>query len=178
MNTSGVLKQLFAVYPNAKISDATIAMYVRILQDIPADELQVVVDQAVCNSNGFLPDPGQLRKLYKGFTSIGRQSYSEAWESVQRAIRGVGSYGVPKFQNDFTATAVRRIGWKELCASENKGNDLARFRDIYNDLVAREDYDQNLLPATRELADKMIKRLPTAGYAGLLVDTEGKNEAD
>jgi len=176
MNTSGVLKQLFAVYPNAKVSEATIAMYVRILQDIPTEELQVVVDQAVCNSNGFLPDPGQLRRLYKGFTAIGRQSYSEAWESVQRAIRGVGAYGVPKFQNDFTATVVRRMGWKELCASENPGNDLARFRDIYNDLVAREDYDQNLLPATRELADRMIKRL-SVGSSGLLLEDHGGDDA-
>lgn len=136
----------------------------------------MVVDQAVCNSNGFLPDPGQLRRLYKGFTSIGRPSYSEAWESVQKAIRGVGSYGTPKFKNDLTATVVRRMGWKELCASENPGNDLARFRDIYNDLVAREDYDQNLLPATRELADKMIKRLlPGASYAGLLEDNGGED---
>lgn len=175
MNTSGVLKQLFAVYPNAKVSEATIAMYVRILQDIPVEDLQVVVDQAICNSNGFLPDPGQLRRLYKSFTSIGRQSYSEAWESVQRAIRGVGPYGIPKFKNELTATVVRRMGWKELCASENQGNDLARFRDIYNDLVTREDYDQNLLPSTRELADKMIKRLPMAAYAGQLEDSGGED---
>ena len=45
--TAFVLKQLFAAYPNTQVPDGTVAIYMRLLQDIPLDELQVVVDQCI-----------------------------------------------------------------------------------------------------------------------------------
>ncbi len=153
VNAGMVLKQLFAAYPNTEVTPETIAMYMRLLKDIAPEDLQVVVDQAIATSK-FLPTIAELRDMHHGLRHISRLSWVEAWDSVQREMRRIGSYGVPHFDDELTTRAVRAMGWKTLCASENAMADRAQFRDMYNTLLARVDSDQKLLPQARELAGR------------------------
>ena len=151
MNIGPILKQLFAAFPNTQISEGTVAVYMRLLADIPPESLQVAVDQAIATCR-FLPTVAELRDTLHGLSAIGQLSWGEAWEDVQKEMRRIGSYGVPQFSSELTGAVVRSMGWKTLCASENQQTDRAQFRDMYNALAARRDGEQKLLPQAREYA--------------------------
>ena len=161
MNIGPILKQLFAAFPNTQISDGTVAVYMRLLSDIPPEALQIAVDQAIATSK-FLPTVAELRDTLHGLTAIGQPSWGEAWETVQREMRRVGSYGLPQFADPLTVAVVRSMGWKTLCASENQATDRAQFRDMYNALAARREGEQKLLPQAREWASENSRMLPVS----------------
>lgn len=61
-------------------------------------------------------------------------SWSDGWEQLIRAIRHFGYYQQEEAfasMDDITRTVVRRLGWKELCMSENLIADRANFRMAY-----------------------------------------------
>jgi len=153
MDTLSVLAQLFACYPNTEVGKETTAMYVRLLSDIPPDELQTVVDQAVATCR-FLPTIAELRDMRHSLQHANRLTWADAWDSVQREIKRVGSYSTPHFDDPLTERAVKAMGWKALCASENPATDRAQFRDMYNALAGREETMQKLLPQAREYAER------------------------
>lgn len=152
-STLTVLAQLFACYPNTEVGRETTAMYVRLLQDIPPDELQTVVDQAVATCR-FLPTIAELRDMRHSLQNANRLTWAEAWDSVQREIRRVGSYSTPRFDDELTERTVKAMGWKSLCASENPATDRAQFRDMYNAMAGRQETAQKLLPQARELVER------------------------
>jgi len=159
MTVGFVLKELFAAFPNTQASNGTIAVYMRLLKDIPVEDLQTIVDQAIATCK-FMPTVAELRDIHHGLRHIDRLSWTEGWDTVQSEMRRIGSYGVPKFDDDLTARVVHAMGWKTLCASENAAIDRAQFRDMYTALAARQDTDQKLLPQARALA---------ARYNGLMI---------
>lgn len=149
--TLTILEQLFACYPNTEVGKQTTAMYVRLLSDIPPDELQTVVDQAVATCR-FLPTIAELRDMRHNLANMGRLTWADAWDNVQREIRRIGSYSTPHFDDELTARCVHAMGWKALCASENAATDRAQFRDMYNAMAGRAESEQKLLPQARQLA--------------------------
>ena len=153
MTITTILRQLFAAYPSVQATPETIAMYVRLLSDIPPDELQTVVDQAVATCR-FLPTIAELRDMRHSLQHANRLTWADAWDSVQREIKRIGSYGTPHFDDALTERAVKAMGWKALCASENPATDRAQFRDMYNALAGREESVQKLLPQAREYAER------------------------
>ncbi len=159
MNIGSVLKQLFSAFPNVQVTMETTAVYMRLLKDIPVEDLQVIVDQAVATCK-YLPTVAELRDLHHGLQNRGRLSWTEAWESVQREMRRIGSYGVPVFSDPLTTRVVAAIGWRNLCISETQMADRAHFRDAYQALVARGDFDAKLLPQARMLATRSTGLVP------------------
>ena len=145
MGVQGILKQLFAAYPQAQVSAETVAVYLRLLADVPPADLQVAVDQAIVNSR-FLPTVAELRDALLNLRQVERPSWTEAWDEVTRELRRVGSWGVPQFASPWTAQIVRAMGWRELCQSENPQTDRAQFRDLFNALATRQDQVGRLLP--------------------------------
>jgi hypothetical protein len=153
MNSLGILNQMFSAYPNTPISEEGIVVYVRLLQDIPTADLQTVVDQAIATFK-FPPTIAEIRDMYHGLQHVDQLSWTEAWETVQKEIRRIGSWGVPQFTDSLTTRVVQAMGWKTLCASDNPGTDRAQFRDMYVALAGRQTGEQKLLPQARELADR------------------------
>lgn len=62
MDTLNILQQLFEAFPNNKATEATAAVYYRLLRDIPADQLQAIVDAAISTSK-FLPTVAELKTM-------------------------------------------------------------------------------------------------------------------
>lgn len=164
-----VLAQLFSAYPNSQATKETVFMYDRLLKDIPPTELQVVVDQAVAESE-FLPTIARLRDMHRRLGNITLTTWEAGWEKVLKEIRRIGIYGTPVFDDEYTTQTVRTMGWRELCLSENQAVDRAQFRDIYTNLAARQDGLDKLLPQARRLAvGKMQERglLPVGKLLGV-----------
>lgn len=156
MSQISILRQLVAAYPNSQATVETIAVYDRLLSDIPPDDLQTVVDQSIAECK-FLPTVAELRERFHALTrTLGQPSASEAWGDVMAQIRAVGYIGTPYFANDVTAQVVRHLGWRDLCASENAVADRAHFMRMYDQLVERGNAVHKLLPQAREMAERRI----------------------
>jgi hypothetical protein len=155
MTITTILRQLFAAYPNSQATPETIAVYVRILSDIPPADLQTVVDQAVA-TNKFLPTIAELRDAYHSLQHADRPTWADGWDAVQKEIRRIGSYSTPKFDDPITAKVVEAMGWKTLCAAltENVATDRAQFRQMYEGYASRQERDEKLLPQARQLAER------------------------
>ena len=159
INRAGVMAQLFSCYPNTQVTTETTSMYDRLLADIPTDELQTVVDQAIAESE-FLPTIAKLREMYRKLDSIGRLTWADAWEAVQKEIRRIGVYQAPKFSDPITVRVVATMGWRNLCVSEQPDTIRAQFRQMYEAFANREEGLEKLLPQARALAEKKGGLLP------------------
>lgn len=157
MSDTSILKQLFSAYANAQVTVETIAVYDRLLSDIPAGDLQTVVDQCVAECK-FLPTVAEIRERYHALSrTLGQLTAADAWGQVKSEIRRIGSWGTPTFDDPIVAKVVRNMGWMEICTSESpEGVTLAQFTRMYNELVNRNELLQKLLPQAREMAEQHI----------------------
>lgn len=148
---------LIAGYPNTQVADDTISLYVRMLGDIPLDLLDATVEQCLAESK-FFPSVAELREKAFALSSTAGSLMAgwEAWGEVVKQIHAVGFYGQPSFKCPILAKAVEIIGWRELCTSENTVADRAHFVKIYDQLVNRAIQDAKLLPASREMMDRVL----------------------
>lgn len=156
MTNMTILKQLAAAYANTEVTMPTIAVYDRLLADIPPDDLQTVVDQCLAECK-FLPTIAEIRERYHALTrKLGQPSASEAWGEVTQQIRAVGYIGTPTFANPVTAQVVKMMGWRDLCLGENMVADRAHFMKMYDQVVERGDQVQKLLPQSVAMAERYI----------------------
>lgn len=158
-DTHKALLVMFAAFPNTEWSTATQGVYVKYLADIPVEDLQTIIGQAIATCK-FPPTVAEIRDTWHGLHNIGRLTYVEAWDMVQKEIRRVGSYSKPRFEDAITAQVVSSMGWRELCMSEEPQICRAQFRDMYNALLARGDSEQKLLPQARAYAERRGGLLP------------------
>jgi hypothetical protein len=155
MTVQSILKQLFAAYPNVEVADGTVAMYLRLLADIPTEDLQTVVDQCIAELK-FLPTIAEIRERHRTLTrTLAAPTWTEAWELLQRAMRECGAANRPTFSsNPVLERAVGIMGWRDMCLSDNLPVIRAQFRDVYNGLVDRTETVDRLLPQARALVDR------------------------
>ena len=91
-------------------------------------------------TNKFPPTIADLREIATTISSGEIAEWGEGWEKVLSAIRKFGSYretAALETMDDITKTCVKRLGWRELCMSENISVDRANFRRIYESLANR-----------------------------------------
>ena len=150
MNRSSILAQLFSAYPNVNATEQTVAMYDRLLADVPDEILQTVIYHAISESK-FLPTIAEIRTAAYDATHPKRLTAIEAWEVVKAQMRKVGWVGTPKFTDETTAQVVKAMGWRYLCGSENEMADRAHFTKAYDAITNRQETDAKLLPEVREL---------------------------
>lgn len=175
ISSQPILKQLFVGFPSTEISEATVAVYLRLLADIPPAELQVIVDQCLVECK-FLPTVAELRERHRTLTATHSQlTAAEAWGLVMGELRRVGSYGAPSFTDARTAQVVRTMGWRELCISEQPGVDRAQFMRMYDQLTTRDEQDQRLLPQARALANSR-RLLPVGAVVAGMVRAGGPSD--
>jgi len=48
-----------------------------------------------------------------------------------------GVYGTPKIEDELIMEAIKGIGWRDLCTSQNPDVIRGQFRRIYEELVER-----------------------------------------
>ena len=73
--------------------------------------------------------------------------WSDGWEEVLRAISKYGMYSETEAlqsMSELTRKAVKRLGFKSICISENIMADRANFRMIFEQLSDRESTAQQL----------------------------------
>lgn len=111
-------------------------------------------------TNKFPPTIADLREIATTISIGDIPDWGEGWERVLLAIRKYGFYRESEAletMDELTKTCVKRLGWRNLCMSENNNADRANFRMIYEQLSERTK-KESVLPLS---LSKTIKQLNT-----------------
>ena len=159
-----LLNQTLMAYPQhtAKLEPSQVTAMLEVWQedlaDLP-DDLLAVACRNHRERSQWLPSIAEIRASAVSLmrqASPARQSASEAWGDVKRAIRSIGYVGSPEFDNPATAAVVRRMGWRDICMDDGpEGVIRAQFERMYNAEIERMESTVQQSPAVREFIGAM-----------------------
>lgn len=143
-------------------------LWFRQLQDIPYPVAEAVLEKWVA-TNKWSPSIAEIRELAIEIQHGKLPDWGEAWEETCKAIRRFGFYrpqeGLESL-SPLTRETVNRLGWNNLCLSENATADRANFRQCY-EIVAKREQENNVLPLPLQ---ETIKKLS----GGMGIDSKEK----
>lgn len=150
-----------AAYPNANVLPDKYAMktWYRALADLDYQVVENAVWEHISTSV-FPPSIAEIRGKCADRLIPIIDDWGEAWEEVLKAIRRFGSYREEEAMasmSKLTATAVRRLGFLNLCQSENPVADRANFRMIYEGMAKAEKQLTQLPDFVRNARELMIE---------------------
>lgn len=148
---------LEAAFRNFKISDNRLSLDVwfQALKDLEEDQMTLAVSKLIATSR-YAPTIAEIRQ--EATATQTTKDWSEGWAAL---IKAIGMYGHNREQealeyirqtDPLAAEVTRRLGFIDICLSENQDNIRANFRMAYEktrDLDAQE----KMLPG--EIKDAM-----------------------
>lgn len=132
------------------------------LQDIPFEVAQAGLQKWVA-TNKWSPSIADIREMYASITQGELPDWGDAWDEVQRAIRYFGHYREDEAMESLsplTKKVVRRMGFKNICISENPMNERANFRMIYESLAEKEKKNAQIPAQLKNLIEDIRKENP------------------
>ena len=158
-------------FPRDNILPNNFAMelWYRELQDIPYPVAEAALREYV-HTNKFAPSIAEIRAIAANVQNVPVPDWGEGWEQVLMAIRKYGSYRESEAlesMDELTRTCVKRLGFRNICMSENIATDRANFRMIYEQLQERKKKDQ-------QVALPLMNMIQTIQQKGLMA-IEGKD---
>lgn len=182
---------LKTAYPRVDVlpNKQAMEMWYRMLRHIPYNTAEVMLQKWI-GTNKWPPTIAEILDAASKLTYGEAPDWSEGWAEVQKAISRYGYMGEEEAYDSFspiTAKVVGRLGFRNLCMSENPVADRANFRTCYEVISKREQEDRNLPPELKEVINNMLGgqdalSLPDTGEPGdekeLTADgSEPKNKA-
>lgn len=134
--------------PNFLPDADSIKIWYQLLQDIDYQIANVAIQKYIL-TNKFPPTIADIREGAAAAVIGEKKLWSDGWEEVLTAIRRYGSYRETEALDSMSETtrqAVNRLGYKNLCMSENISVERANFRMIYEQLEDRK-YKESQIPA-------------------------------
>ena len=143
-----LVKGLKSAYTYEKfLPDAdAVKVWFELLKDIDYTVLNMACQQYI-STNKFAPTIADLRELCSNVSNGQLPDYGMAWEEVLMAIRKCGMYQenlALERMSEQTRQVVKRMGFKNLCTSENVAADRANFRMIYEQISQRKKTDMQI----------------------------------
>ncbi len=167
---STIAMAIRSAWPNANLmlDDKAKDVWYTMLADLDYNACLVAIKEHMSTCR-FAPSIAELRERCSNVTSVPVQSWGDAWEDVISAIRFCGMYREEEAlqrMDAITRKCVKRLGFQNLCTSENITADRANFRMIYEQEQKTQKELQQLSPALQEqkksfqqLAMQTVKRL-------------------
>ena len=150
-------------YPRENIipNEEAIELWHRQLQDIPYSLAELALNKWVA-TNKWSPSIADIRETAAGIKQGEPKSWGDAWQEVLKAIRVYGSYQEQEALESLderTRQVVKRLGFRNLCFSEELQVDRANFRMIYEQQTERDKESAQLPPKLKELIAGMPKMI-------------------
>lgn len=145
-----------ALLPNQQAME----LWFRQLQDIPYQVAEAALNKWVA-TNKWSPSIADIREAAASVQHGDVPDWGDAWEVVLRCISKFGSYRESEalaFMDEMTRTAVKRIGFRNICMSENITADRANFRMIYEQLAERKKKEQQISLPLKEIIQGIQER--------------------
>ena len=135
-------------YPKENLlpSNESMELWYRELSDIPYNVAEAGLRKWVA-TNKWSPTIADMREFATTVQIGDIPEWGEGWEQVLMAIRRYGSYRIPEATESFdpiTRRCVERLGFRNICMSENIAVDRANFRDMYKQMAERQRKDAQL----------------------------------
>jgi len=148
-------------YPKENIlpNQQAMELWYREVCDIPYNVAEAALRKWVVN-NKWSPSIADIREMTSTVTQGEIPDWGEAWNTVCSAIRTYGSYKIQEAMESFdelTYKAVQRLGFRNLCMSENVSADRANFRMIYEQLAERKRKEGNMPPQLQGLIQGILE---------------------
>lgn len=142
-------------YPKEQIlpNQQAMELWYRELQDIPYQVAEASLRQWVA-TNKWSPSIAEIREMASTVQCGSIPDWGEGWEQVLMAIRRFGTYRIPEAMESFdplTRKCVERLGFRNICMSENINHDRANFRMIYEQLAERQKKESQLSLPLKEI---------------------------
>jgi hypothetical protein len=131
-----IIAFLAASYPNAKIPEATVEIYIEFLTPMDYNEV-TAASRRIVKTAKFFPTIAEITEAVEKVSPDQLPDADQAWGEVMQQLSSVGHIGVPQFSHDAIREAVKAMGWINLCLSENVGVDRGQFIKIYNSVKNR-----------------------------------------
>lgn len=165
--------------PNA----AAMELWYQELSDIPND-VAIAALRKYVSTNKFSPTIADIREMAVTVTQGEKPDWSEGWRQLELAIRKYGQYNIPDAMasmDDITRDTVKRLGYRNLCMSENVMADRANFRMIFEQLADRRQKEQQMPFSLSQLIEgiqeKGVDAIEQRGSKGLsLADSKVEND--
>ena len=137
-----LVKGMKAVYAEPWfLPDAeAIKIWFQLLGDLDYKVANAAIQKYIL-TNKKAPTIADIRELTTTVAIGEKPLWSDGWEEVLNAIRRFGSYREEEALEAMTETTrrtVQRLGFKNICMSENIMADRANFRMIYEQIAERE----------------------------------------
>lgn len=129
---SSVIK---AAYPNQGIMPGkeSLDVWFGMLKDLEYVPVRNAVQEIIATSK-FAPSIAEIREKATQRVTEQIPEWGDAWEEVLKAIRKHGymqELNALNSMSELTRRCVKRLGWQNICMSENITADRANFRTIY-----------------------------------------------
>lgn len=143
-----------AAYPNANLMPDNRAkeVWYTMLSDLDYSICLAALKEHI-SLNKFAPSISEIREKYAGIITGEEKDWGAAWKDVLYAIRRWGMYREREAMDSLDNGArqcVGRLGFKNLCLSEDLNIDRANFRMIYEQVSTRRKEYTQLAPALQE----------------------------
>lgn len=146
-------------------NDQAMTLWYEQLKDIPYNVAEKTLNKWVA-SNKWSPSIADIREQAINITRGNIKGWGEAWEDVLRAIRRYGSYKEEEALeslDEVTRRAVKNIGYRNLCLSEEIQIDRANFRMIYENMQERVAQERLIPEQLREAIASITNKLEKKG---------------
>ena len=160
---SGMTKKEFAMftmalktyYPRENLlpNEQAMELWFKQLEDIPYQVAETGLNKWVA-LNKWSPSIADIREMASEIVNGELPDWGDAWEEVCKAIRCYGSYRALEALESLSPLArkaTERMGFTNLCMSENVSADRANFRMIYETLAERQKRDAQLPAQLKEM---------------------------
>lgn len=155
------------ILPNSQAME----LWYRQLQDIPYPVAEAVLQKWVA-TNRWSPSIADIRESAAEIQTGGPiEDWATGWNQVVSAIRKFGTYqeqAAMEWLPPLARETVQRLGYKQLCLSDNLVADRANFRQVYEILARRKAESERLPLPLRERISGLM-----AGFAALPAQAAG-----
>lgn len=153
-------------YPSFLPDADSLNVWYSLLQDLPYDVCNVAIQKYMMTQTE-VPKIADIRNMCAEIMAGEKPLWSDGWEEVLLAIRRYGSWNEAKAMesmSEITRQAVRRMGYLNLCRSEEISVERANFRMIFEQIANRE-YEKEKLPMNMRqlIASVQAKMIETKG---------------
>lgn len=154
---AAALKTYFSKENNLLPNEAAMELWFRELQDIPFPVAEAALQKWV-HTEKWSPSIAEIREMAATITSGEIPGWGDGWEKVLKAIRTHGMYNISGALNSLdplTRQAVERVGFREICMSENISVERANFRMVYENLAEREKARQQVALPLQQVIERL-----------------------
>lgn len=138
-------------------NEQALELWYKQLQDIPYKVAEVTLNKWVA-TNKWSPSIADIREQATALTQGEAKEWGDAWQDVLKAISYYGSYREDEALeslDETTRQVVRRLGFRNLCFSEEIQVERANFRMIYEQQLQRDKQEAQLPPRLKALISNM-----------------------